>query len=72
MRYRFFFHYFKAKKCMSIHFRGRCYAVKNIVCEAPCESHWNTRQPMLVMRGMAANVRVLDDTAYIDLHSRQL
>lgn len=65
MDYRFFYHYYKAKKAMSIHFRNRCYVVKNVICHAPCESKWNKRQPMLVMQGYATKVDIVDNIGHI-------
>lgn len=64
-QYRFFYHYYKQYKCMSIHFRGFCEAVDNVVCNVPCETKWNKRQPNLVMRGFASNVEIIDKVAYI-------
>ena len=64
-KYRFFYHYFKAKKAMSVHFRGKCYCVQDVICEAPCESKWNKRQPQLVMQGWAMDVNIENNTAYI-------
>ena len=63
--YRFFYHYYKAKKAMSIHFRGTCYVVKDVVCHAPCETKWRKSQPMLVMQGFASNLEIVDDVGYI-------
>ena len=65
MRYRFFYHYYKAKRKMSIHFRGTCTTVDHIQCDVPCETKWNTRQPRLVMQGFASQVTVQNNTARI-------
>ena len=64
-KYRFFYHYFRGKKAMSIHFKGTCYVVKNVVCHSPCETKWNKRQPYLVMQGFTNNVVIVDDVAYV-------
>ena len=64
--YRFFYHYFKGKKAMSIHFRDKCSVVDNIICKVPCETKWNERQPMLVMRGFCKNVIINDGVAIIE------
>jgi hypothetical protein len=64
--YRFFYHYFRAKKAMSVHFRGKCSVVKHVVCGAPCESNYNTRQPVLVMQGFADDDRIEGDKAFIE------
>jgi hypothetical protein len=64
-KYRFFYHYFKQKKRMSIHFRGACTVVDNVVCKVPCETKWNKTQPNLVMRGYASAVSIEDGIATI-------
>lgn len=63
--YRFFFHYYRQKKCMSVHFRGKCNVVKNIVCSVACETKYHNRQPYLTMQGMAHDVIIDNDTATI-------
>lgn len=63
--YRFFYHYYKQKKAMSVHFRGVCHVVKNVVCQASCETHYNRRQPHLIMRGYATSIDLKGDTAII-------
>ena len=57
-RYRFFYHYYRQYKCLSLHFRGKCHKVSDIVCEVPCESKWSNRQPNLVMRGFATGIEI--------------
>ena len=64
-RYRFFYHYFKAKKQMSVHFKGTCHVVDNVVCETSCETKWRQTQPRLVMQGFAQRMAVRGGTAYI-------
>lgn len=64
-KYRFFYHYYKQKKRMSIHFRNSCTVVDDVICEVPCETKWNKTQPQLVMRGFATDVRIVDNKAYI-------
>jgi hypothetical protein len=59
-KYRFFYHYYKAKKSMSVHFRNSCFVVDNIECRAECETKWNPRQPQLVMRGYASKIEIKD------------
>jgi hypothetical protein len=63
---RFFYHYYKQKKAMSVHFDGKCHVVMNIICNVPCETKWNDKQPNLVMRGFASKVLITDNVAYID------
>lgn len=64
-KYRFFYHYYKQKGKMSIHFRGACMVADNIECRVPCETKWNDRQPNLVMRGFASDVTIKNGTAII-------
>ena len=64
-RYRFYFHYYRATDRMSVHWRGQCLQVRRIACYVPCETKWNARQPKLVLRGWATDVKVKADTAYI-------
>ena len=63
---RFFYHYHKGKKLMSIHFDKKCTQVKDVICLVPCETKWNNRQPYLVMRGFANSVTIKDNVAYIN------
>jgi len=63
--YRFFYHYFKGKKKMSVHFKNKCSVVDEIKCDVPCETKWNNRQPKLVMRGFCSEVSIKDNIAYI-------
>jgi hypothetical protein len=51
---------------MSVHFDGKCHVVMNIICNVPCETKWNDKQPNLVMRGFASKVLITDNVAYID------
>lgn len=64
-KYRFFYHYYKQKKKMSVHFRGVCTAVDDVVCVVPCGTKWNKIQPFLVMQGFAKSVVVKSGKAYI-------
>ena len=59
-QYRFFYHYYKQKKRMSIHFKGACHVVDNVECLVPCETKWNKTQPQLVMRGWAKELDIVD------------
>lgn len=53
---------------MSIHFNNTCIPVDEIVCDVPCETKRNKRQPYLVMQGFANRVRIdnRNKTAFID------
>lgn len=65
-KYRFFFHYYKRYKCLSIHYKNQCMRAKDIVCNVPVESKWNKTQPHLVIRGFANSVEIIDDICYIN------
>ena len=61
---RFFYHYRKCDKLMSVHFQGTCFPVNHVKCQVPCETKRNKRQPYLVMRGYASALSIvgpLDD-----------
>jgi hypothetical protein len=64
-KYRFFFHYRHQTKSMSIHYRGKCVPVKEVICNAPCETKWNKTQPVLVMQGYSSNVEFIDNKVII-------
>ncbi len=42
---------------MTVHFRGKCLIAKNITCLPAAETHYNTRQPYLTMRGFCQNIK---------------
>lgn len=50
---------------MSIHFRGKCYRAKDVICNTACYTKWNKSQPKLVMSGKASDVVISHDVAYI-------
>lgn len=62
-KYRFFYHYYRQYKCLSVHFRNQCYKVENVVCNVPCNSKWSERQPNLVMQGFAEKLDIVNNTA---------
>lgn len=64
-QYRFFYHYNKQHKKMSVHFRKKCLIVDDVVCNVTCESKWNKTQPNLVMRGYATDVVIENNKATI-------
>ncbi len=64
-KYRFFYHFYKQKKKMSVHYRGVCNIVDDIMCFAPCNTKWNKTQPNLVMEGFSSKVEIIDNHAYI-------
>jgi hypothetical protein len=55
-KYRFFYHYRKAANAMSVHWRNKCQLAKNIVCNVPTETKWNSDQPHLVIQGYATSI----------------
>lgn len=57
-RYRFFFHYNKHKKMMSVHFRKHCILVDDVVCNTRCNTKWSKIQPHLRMEGFTTDVRI--------------
>jgi hypothetical protein len=65
-KYRFFYHYYKQKGKMSIHFKKSCTVVDNIECRVPCQTKWNKTQPQLVMQGFASNVKIENGIAIIE------
>lgn len=65
-KYRFFYHFYKQKGKMSVHFKNTCNVVDNVECSVPCETKWNKTQPRLVMRGFATNVNIKNGIAYIE------
>lgn len=64
-KYRFFYHYYKQKGKMSIHFKKSCTVVDDVICQVPCETKWKNTQPRLIMQGFAHNVEILENKAYI-------
>ena len=64
-RRRFFMHYNKQKKMMTVHWKGQCIPVKDITCYAEVETKWSSRQPHIVLQGWALEVIVVDDRAYV-------
>lgn len=64
-KYRFFYHYYKQKKKMSVHFKKVCYVVDDIYCRVPCNTKWSKTQPNLRMEGFAEEVRITNNKAYI-------
>ena len=64
-KYRFFYHYNKPAKKMSVHYRGKCYIVTDVQCLVPSYSKWNKRQPYIVMQGYASEIVVGKDVVTI-------
>lgn len=64
-KYRFFYHYNKLNKKITVHYRGKCIIEKDVHCEVPTESKWNKTQPNLVVQGWAKQVKVINNTIFI-------
>lgn len=64
-KYVFFYHYFKQKKKMSVHFKGACHVAQNVICNVPCETKWNQRQPNLIMKGKCKEIKIEGENIYI-------
>ena len=56
-KYRFFYHYRRSDKKMSVHFKKQCLSCEDVVCKVSCETKRNKIQPYLVLQGFATNVR---------------
>ena len=54
--YRFFYHYNRNTRKMSVHWRGSCWPARDVSCFVPTETKWQDRQPHLVMQGYASTV----------------
>ena len=57
-KYRFFYHYRKQTQRLTLHYKGKCIPVDDLVCDVKTESKWNKRQPLVVMQGFAKNVKL--------------
>ena len=64
-KYRFFYHYNKQAKKMSVHYKGVCHIVKDISCYAVANTKYNKRQPYLTMQGVSSGVFIANDRAII-------
>jgi len=64
-KYRFFYHYRRCDKKMSVHFKKQCIPCEDVVCEVPCETKRNKIQPYLVLQGFANSVEVINNKVII-------
>ena len=64
-KYRFFYHYRRSDKKMSVHFRKQCIPVNNIECQVTSETKRNKVQPYLVLQGYCSEVIIEGDKAII-------
>jgi len=62
---RFFYHYYRAYKCLSLHWKGACHRVQDVEVHVPTESKWRKGQPQLVIQGWAEDVEFVDGKAII-------
>lgn len=68
----FFFHYNKpasqrsGRNRISLHHRGVCHIVDNVVVNVPTYGCINKRQPRFVMKGKCREVIIVDDVAVVN------
>ena len=67
----FYYHYskpaskkFKIPK-LSLHFNGACHLVNSIACKVPTFTKNNKRQPLIVVKGYANKIKIVDKIAII-------
>lgn len=65
-KYRFFFHYRRSDKKMSVHFKNQCIPCLDIICHVPIETKRNKTQPFLVLQGFCENVYFNDNKLVIE------
>lgn len=65
-KYRFFYHYYRQYKCMSVHYRGKCYKTDNVICNVSSETKWNKTQPNLVIQGWASDIKIEENQIIIN------
>jgi hypothetical protein len=56
---RFFYHYNKPARKMTVHWQGQCLLADYLSIMVPAESKVNKRQPRVVMQGWASTVRAV-------------
>ena len=57
---RFFYHYNKIKKCLTVHFANKCLLTDNILCLTASESKDNNQQPRKTIQGWCLEVHHTD------------
>lgn len=71
MKRAFFFHFNKpasqreGKPQVSVHFKGACHMVDNVVCDVPTVGRSRKTQPKFVMCGLAENLEIKNGIATI-------
>lgn len=63
---RFFFHFRKSTGELTLHYNKSCIPVKNVVCNVKLETKWNKQQPRVVLRGFSKDIKIINNTAYIN------
>tara|TARA_B100000035_G_scaffold315197_1_gene334378 strand:+ start:2009 stop:2257 length:249 start_codon:yes stop_codon:yes gene_type:complete len=58
---RFFYHYNKHQQRMTVHWRGSCLLVDEIVCHTAAETKTSDTQPKYVLQGWATMVNLESD-----------
>lgn len=53
---RFFYHYNKIKKCLTVHFANKCLLTDNVTVLVPTESKDNKSQPHKTIQGWCTNI----------------
>jgi hypothetical protein len=56
-KYRFFFHWNKIKKRISVHYRDKCMLTDGLSVKVSMESKFNKTQPVFVMQGWATHIK---------------
>jgi len=57
---RFFYHYNKHLKKMSIHWKNSCTPVDELICLAPAETKTYETQPKYVLQGWTSNIEFVE------------
>lgn len=65
MKRRFFYHYNKIKKLLTVHHNKTCYLVNNIKCDVKTETYWRKVQPRIIVRGFCKKLKIKNKVAYI-------
>ena len=63
---RFFFHFRKSTGELTLHWNKQCIPIKNVVCNVPLETKWNSQQPRVVLRGYAKEIIIDNKIATIN------
>lgn len=57
-KYRFFYHYNRNNKAITVHYRGTCYITNNLICNVPTYSKFNKIQPNFIMQGYTGDFNI--------------